>query len=118
MKHLKKIIAVVLTAVLMSSLLLPIVSFAEAGVPGDHTTFDEFWEQMTDEDGNIDWTRLPKVLLKAFVWVRIFEVIANFFRNLFGLSTPDTETPEETTAAVAEETTVAAEVTTVAEVAA
>lgn len=115
MKHLKKIIAVVLTAVLMSSLLLPIVSFAEAGVPGDHTTFDEFWEQMTDEDGNIDWTRLPKVLLKAFVWVRIFEVIANFFRNLFGLSTPEAEEP---TTAAAEETTVAAEVTTVAEVAA
>lgn len=100
MKHLKKIIAVILTAVLMSSLLLPVVVSAAGNVPGDHTTFEEFWEQMTDEEGNIDWKKLPKVLFKAFLWIRIFEAIGEFFRNIFGIEKP--VEPEVTTEPVAE----------------
>lgn len=106
MKHVQKLIAVFLTAILIATIALPIVSFAEVGVPNDHTTFEEFWDQMTDDEGNIDWKALPKVLFKAFVWIRIFEVIAGFFRDLFGPSSPETQVPE---------TTVAAEVTTAAE---
>lgn len=110
MKHLKKVIAVLLTVIMLSSLALPVISYAEAGVPNDHTTFEEFWEQMTDEEGNIDWTKLPKVLFKAFVWIRLFEAIASFFRNLFGIGTPAEDVPETTTAVVEE--TVPAESTT------
>lgn len=93
MKHLKKIIAVVLTAVLISSLLLPVVSFAAGDVPGDHTSFEDFWGQMTDDEGNIDWKQLPKVLFKAFIWIRIFEAIGEFFRGIFGIEIPAPEQP-------------------------
>lgn len=89
MKHLKKAVAVLLSAILISSLLLPVVCFAADNVPGDHTSFEEFWDGMTDDEGNVDWKKLPKVLFKTFLWIRIFEAIGEFFRNLFGIQTPE-----------------------------
>ncbi len=85
MKQFRKIIAVMLTVILVSTLALPVVAFAEANVDGDHTSFDDFWGQMTDDEGNINWKKLPESLFKVFVFVRIFETIASFFRNLFGI---------------------------------
>ncbi len=90
MKHLKKIIAVILTAILISSVALPIVSFAENGVPNDHTSFEDFWDQMTDDEGNVDWRQLPKTLFKVYFWVRLIEAISEFFRGIFGFVTPTT----------------------------
>ena len=99
MKQIKKVIAVLLTVLMLSSFALPVVSFAAAEATtaqNDHTSFEDFWEQMTGDDGEIDWAKLPKVLFKAFVMIRFVEVIIQFFRGLFGGSTAET-----TTAAVA-----------------
>ena len=96
MKHFRKLIAVILTVILTASIALPVVASAEADVPGDHTSFDEFWGQMTDDEGNVSWEKLPKSLFEIFFFVRFFEVIASFFRNLFGIE----EAPVETTTLV------------------
>lgn len=99
MKHLKKAIAVLLSALLISSLLLPVVCFAADTVPGDHTSFEDFWDSMTDDEGNVDWKKLPKILFKSFLWIRIFEAIGEFFRGIFGIvipePIPDATAPEE-----------------------
>ena len=85
MKHFRKLIAVILTVILTASIALPVVASAEADVAGDHTSFDEFWDQMTDDEGNVSWEKLPKSLFEIFFFVRIFEVISSFFTNLFGM---------------------------------
>lgn len=92
MKHFRKLIAVILTVVLTASIALPVVASAEANVPGDHTSFDDFWGQMTDDEGNVEWQKLPKTLFEIFFFVRFFEVIASFFRNLFGIEAAPAET--------------------------
>lgn len=96
MKHFRKLIAVMLTVILVSSMALPVVAFAEGDVAGDHTSFDDFWGQMTDDEGNVDWKKLPETLFNVFVFVRIFEVIASFFRNLLGIEAPEAEVPATT----------------------
>lgn len=109
MKHVKKFIAVLLTVILLSSLSLPLVAFAENNVAGDHTTFEDFWDQMTDEDGNIDWRLLPKNLFKAYIWIKLFEAIMEFFRGIFNIQIPEVTVPETSTSAPeAEVTTVPA----------
>ena len=85
MKHFRKLIAVILTVVLTASIALPVVASAEAGVDGDHTSFEDFWSQMTDEEGNVSWEKLPKALFEIFFFVRFFEVISSFIRNIFGI---------------------------------
>lgn len=95
MKHFRKLIAVILTVVLTASIALPVVAFAEGEVAGDHTSFDDFWGQMTDDEGNVDWKKLPKTLFEAFFFIRLFEAIASFFRNLFGIEAE--VAPAETT---------------------
>ena len=87
MKHFRKLIAVILTILLVSSIAVPVAS-AEGEVAGDHTSFDDFWGQMTDEEGNVNWRKLPEALFKIFFFVRVFEVIAGFFRDLFGIEAP------------------------------
>ena len=85
MKHFKKIIAVMLTVILVSSLALPVFASAEANVDGDHTSFDEFWDEMTDDEGNVDWKKLPENLFNAYAFVEFFEAIIGFFRTLLGI---------------------------------
>lgn len=104
MKHLKKFIAVFLSVLMISTFALPVVSFA-AREPNDHTSFEDFWGQMTDEEGNVDWTKLPKVLFDAFFLIRLFEAIMQVIRNIFGLGN-DTEAPETEVTTVIEETPV------------
>ncbi|MCD7774694.1 MAG: hypothetical protein LUG85_08300 [Clostridiales bacterium] len=105
MKHFRKAIAVFLTVLMLGAMMLPVTSFAYENVEdNDHTTFEEFWDMMTDDEGNVDWTQLPKVLLKAFVAVRFFEVLFGIIRQIFGLST---STDAETTTVAAEEVTAA-----------
>ncbi len=108
MKHFRKAIAVFLTVLMLSTVTFSVNSFAYTNVEdNDHTTFEDFWDELTDEDGNVDWTKLPKVLFKAFVAIRFFEVIIGIFRQIFGIGTSSsTETATEA------ETTTAAEVTT------
>lgn len=85
MKKFRKLIAVILTVVLTASIALPVFASAEERVDGDHTSFDEFWNNMTNEDGSIKWQELPKTLFDVFVFVRIFEAIADLFRDFFGI---------------------------------
>lgn len=99
MKHFKKAIAVFLTVLLLSTMALPTVAFAAGDVAGDHTSFDDFYGQMTDEEGNIDWRKLPETLFSAYIWIKLFEVIAGFFRNLFGIEV-ETQVAETTVAEV------------------
>lgn len=107
MKHIKKFVAIILTVILISTVTLPIVSFAAENVPGDHTSFEDFWNGLTDDEGNVDWRQLPKALFKVFFWVRLFEAISEAFRNLFGIQLPEQPAPEEPAPEV---TTTAAEV--------
>lgn len=110
MKHIKKYVAIILSVVLMSTLLLPITCFAAGDSErGDHTTFEEFWAEMTNEDGSINWRKLPDFLFKAFFLIRLFEMIGEFFRGLFGGNSEPA--PEVTT--VAPETTTEAPVVVV-----
>lgn len=85
MKHFRKLIAVILTVVLTATIALPVFASAEERVDGDHTSFDEFWDNMTDEEGNVNWKELPKTLFDVFVFVRIFEYIADLIRDFFGI---------------------------------
>ncbi len=97
MKKFRKLIAVILTVVLTASIALPVFASAEEErVDGDHTSFDEFWGNMTDDEGNVEWEKLPKALFDVFVFVRLFEAIAGFFRNLFGIEA-EPVAPETTT---------------------
>ncbi|MBR5233432.1 MAG: hypothetical protein IKW03_04410 [Clostridia bacterium] len=96
MKHFRKLIAVILTVVLTASIALPVFASAEERVDGDHTSFDEFWGNMTDEDGSIKWQELPKTLFDVFVFVRLFEVIAGYIRDFFGIE-KEPAAPETTT---------------------
>lgn len=90
----KKFIAVLLTVLLVSSLALPTVAFAagevvdapvaeEGPVDNDHTTPEEFWDMMTNEDGSVNWKELPKALFNAALIVTLFEIIANAIRESF-----------------------------------
>ncbi len=104
MKKFRKIIAVILSLILTASIAMPVASAAGDEL-GDHTTFEDFWGQMTDEEGNINWKNLPQVLFEVFFFVRLFEVIAEWFRGIFGITTdsetPETETLEDVSIAVA-----------------
>ena len=105
MKKFRKLIAIILTVVLSASIALPVFASAE-DVDGDHTSFDEFWNNMTDEDGSVKWQELPKTLFDVFVFVRIFEVIADLFRDFFGIEKEPAV--EETTTNLADVEIVAA----------
>ncbi len=105
MKHFRKLIAVILTVVLTASIALPVFASAEE-VDGDHTSFEQFWDSMTDEDGSIKWEELPTALFDVFVFVRLFEVIADLFRDFFGIEKEPAA--EETTTSLADVEIVAA----------
>lgn len=107
MKHIKKFVAIILTAILISTVALPIVSFAAENVPGDHTSFEDFWNGLTDDEGNVDWRLLPKALFKVYFWVRLFEAITESLRKLLGIQLPEQPAPEDPAPEV---TTVEAEV--------
>jgi hypothetical protein len=97
MKQFRKLIAVILTVVLTASIALPVFASAEEErVDGDHTSFDEFWGNMTDDEGNVKWQELPKTLFDVFIFVRLFEVIADLFRDFFGIE-KEPAAPETTT---------------------
>ena len=109
MKRINKFLAVILSIVCLFSVLVPAVAFAEDAEPAEetttkavynpedqydfenplpaHPTIDDVWDYVTDGTGdtaNIDWKKLPKAFLDIFKYIRIFEVISNFIRNLFG----------------------------------
>ncbi len=98
MKTFRKVIAVILTLILTASIAMPVASAASGDELGDHTSFEDFWGQMTDEEGNIQWKKLPEVLFKVFFFVRLFEVIAEWVRGIFGIEVA----PESEVVSVAE----------------
>ena len=92
----KKFIAILLSVILVATFALPTVAFATAEAVEDeviveeevaveeeneHTTPEEFWNQMTNEDGSINWSALPKFLFNAALIITIFDYIATTFRN-------------------------------------
>ena len=105
MKKFRKLIAIILTVVLSASIALPVFASAEE-VDGDHTSFEDFMGNMTDEDGSIKWQELPGALFDVFVFVRLFEVIADLFRDFFGIEKEPAA--EETTTSLADVEIVAA----------
>ena len=89
MKQFRKVIAVVLAFILVSSLALPTFVFAaeeianeEAVVADDgHTTPDEFWDEKVNEDGSVNWDSLSTNLFNFTFIVKFFEAIMSFFRD-------------------------------------
>lgn len=89
MKQFRKVIAVVLAFILVSSLALPTFVFAaeeianeEAVVADDgHTTPDEFWDEKVNEDGSVNWDSLSTNLFNFTFIVKFFESIMSFFRD-------------------------------------
>ncbi len=92
MKTLKKSIAILLSFVLAFSLAVP--AFAEDDAlldsfiatdaeTGDHTTPDEFWDEMTDDNGNIQIENLPFYLVVPYLMTYLFETLVGYFRDFF-----------------------------------
>ena len=80
----KKVIAIVLAFILVSSLALPTFVFAADSVVedfGNHVTPDEFWDENTNEDGSPKWENLSGNLLNATFIIKFFESIATAFRD-------------------------------------
>ena len=90
----KKVIAIVLAFILVSSLALPTFVFAAdvvvedvvavdsiVGDFGNHLTPDEFWDENTNEDGSPKWENLSGNLLNATFLIKLFDSIATAFRN-------------------------------------
>ena len=87
----KKVIAIVLAFILVSSLALPTFVFAADEVAaaadtiigdfGNHTTPEEFWDENTNEDGSIKWEGLSTNLFNISLIIKVFEGIAQAFRD-------------------------------------
>ena len=80
----KKVIAIVLAFILVSSLALPTFVFAADSIVedfGNHVTPDEFWDENTNEDGSPKWENLSGNLLNATFIIKFFESIATAFRD-------------------------------------
>ncbi|MBR3868328.1 MAG: hypothetical protein IKM66_03355 [Clostridia bacterium] len=80
MKNFKKLIAIILSVLLISTFALPVVSFAAAEVVDDeHQTPEDFIDDKTDEDGEIIWTEIsPGLFIPTF----FFEVIDSILTSL------------------------------------
>lgn len=80
----KKVIAIVLAFILVSSLALPTFVFAADEVVadfGNHTTPEEFWDENTNSDGSPKWENLSENLFNATLLIKLFEKIAAAFRD-------------------------------------
>lgn len=80
----KKVIAIVLAFILVSSLALPTFVFAADEVVadfGNHTTPEEFWDENTNEDGSPKWENLSENLFNATFLIKAFEKLAGAFRD-------------------------------------
>lgn len=83
----KKVIAIVLAFILVSSLALPTFVFAadevvaEVADFGNHTTPEEFWDENTNEDGSPKWENLSENLFNATFLIKAFEKLASAFRD-------------------------------------
>ncbi len=106
MKTFKKLIAIVLSVLLVSTFALPVVSFAanEVEVVDDeHQTPDEFIDDKTDEDGEIIWTEISTGLFIPAFFVETVNTILTSLRAIFNqflgffatlIPDPDTFLPE------------------------
>ncbi|MBO5934827.1 MAG: hypothetical protein J6Q94_04995 [Clostridia bacterium] len=104
MKTFKKLIAIVLSVLLVSTFALPVVSFAAAEVvDNEHQTPDEFIDEKTDEDGEIIWTEISTGLFIPTFFVETVNTILSSLRAIFNqflgffatlIPDPDTFLPE------------------------
>lgn len=89
MKKFRKIIAVILTVVLLSAYALPTTVFAAAEVAdaqvveNEHETPEDFWDRLTKEDGSINWTEVPVALFNVTFFVKTVESIIGSLTTLF-----------------------------------
>ena len=79
----KKVISVLLAVLVLLSIMVP-VAMAEEKTTSEHADFSEVLDIITDDEGDVDWKKLPESYLKIFAKIRIIEVIWNFFNMLFG----------------------------------
>lgn len=80
MKNFKKLIAIILSVLLVSTFALPVVSFAAAEVVDDeHETPEDFIEDKIDEDGKINWTEISTGL---FIPTFFFEAIDSIITSI------------------------------------
>lgn len=89
MKKFRKIIAVILTVVLLSAYALPTTVFAaaeiaaEQAVDNEHETPEDFWDRLTNEDGSINWTEVPVAIFNVTFFVKVVESIIGSLTSLF-----------------------------------
>ena len=89
MKQFRKVIAVILAFVIVSSLALPTFVFAAEEIANDeavvaddgHTSPEEYWDERVNEDGSVNWDSLSTNLFNFTVIVKFFESIIGFFRD-------------------------------------
>lgn len=96
MKHFKKLIAIILTVLLVSTFALPVVSFAATVVDEEHETPDDFIEDKIDEDGKINWTEISTGLFIPTFFLEVIDsiitsirAIVNQFLGFFATLIPD-----------------------------
>lgn len=103
MKTFKKLIAIVLSVLLVSTFALPVVSFAATVASEDHQTPDEFIDEKTDDDGEIIWTEISTGLFIPTFFVETVNTILSSLRAIFNqflgffatlIPDPDTFLPE------------------------
>lgn len=103
MKHFKKLIAVILAVLLVSTFALPVVSFAAAVVDDEHQTPEDFIDDKIDDEGNIDWDDIstglfiPTFFLEAIdSIITSIRAIINQFFGFFAtlIPNPDDFLPE------------------------
>lgn len=83
MKQFRKLIAIVLSVLLISTFALPVVSFAAAEVNDEHQTPDEFIDDKTDADGEIIWTEISAGLFVPAFFVETINTILTSLRAIF-----------------------------------
>jgi len=84
MKHFKKLIAIVLSVLLVSTFALPVVSFAAAEVVDDeHQTPEDFIDDKTDEDGDIIWTEISTGLFIPTFFLEVIDTILTSLRAIY-----------------------------------
>ena len=109
----KKVISVLLAVLVLLSIMVPVAMAEEEKTTSEHADFSEVLDVITDDEGEVDWKKLPGSYLKIFAKIRFIEVIWNFFNMLFGGALNDlfNGLVGGGSSAAAEPTTVAAEPT-------